>query len=184
MKTRNKLITTVTIILCYTFCNAQKYNYPNTPAQWLAFHKDELKECPYIFEGTVTEQSSKGGGNLSRCCVIQITKIYKGSPQLKLGTIKVLTQDRKSTDAPLSISKGYTYIIFGKLANSKTFDTIIADNSVTLWCYDHANIYSIGASWGWRKVTHYPIVDSLYSFFQQNGVMIQEQVPQADSTKH
>jgi len=195
MKTKGIFFTTI-IICAYSFCNAQPIN---TPAQWLAFQQRELKECPYIFEGSILRQECYyGNSGVMTCSVMQITKIYRSSSQVKLGTIKVLTmQGGQVGDGPRvqlsdggpGLGKGHyiifgSYLAFGRTSDSITVNSIVTDNLLTLHANDWATLTDAGASWGWRKVTKYPTVDSLYSFFKANGVTIQEQVPQADSTKH
>jgi len=183
MKITIRFIIGVSIVFCYSFCHAQAIN---TPAQWLAFQQKELKECPYIFEGNITQQKYYNGkSGVMICSVIQITKIFRGSPQLKLGSIKVITSRNKgSTDVGPDIGIGH-YIIFGKPslpfrkpADSTTFQSMPTDNSLILFCNDWVTFTGVGASWGWRQVTQYKTVDSLYSFFKANGVTVQEQVQQ------
>lgn len=172
------IIALVITIFSYCFCYAQAIN---TPAQWLTFRQNELKECSYIFEGKVIQQSIEG--IIYVCSIIEITKIYRGSPQIKLGTIKVTTMQGKGLqDAGPGLSKGSSYIIFGKLTNSKAFDTILVDNSAMLSRYDQISFHDTGAIWGWRQVTRYKTLDSLYSFFKENGLTVQEE-EKTDNTK-
>jgi hypothetical protein len=169
----------IAIIVCiYSYCNAQPIN---TPAQWLNYQKNELKKCPYIFEGKITEQNKIGE---STCSVIQITKIYKGNPQIKLGTIKIITTILAGSEAFPQLSTGNTYIIFGSQSNSNDFQSKVTDNSITLWCNDWVLFVNKGAEWGWKQKTQYKTLDSLNSFFRTNGVIIQEQTSQAGSTQH
>lgn len=166
MKTIKGIVIAILIIICNSFCNAQ-----NTPAHWLAVQKRELKERPYIFEGKVIQQNK--GGELT-FNVIKITKIYRGSPQLKLGTIKVMSAPG-GIDAGPGLKKDSAYIIFGNPSNSTAFQSVATDNLLRIQSNDWISIYGIGASWGLRQVTQYKTVDSLYSFFKANGLMVQEE---------
>jgi hypothetical protein len=170
MKKIIKLIIALNIILCYSFCNAQ------TSAQWLAYQEKELKECAYIFEGKVIQQSGKS----FTCSVIQITKIYRGSPQIKLSSIKMITTFGKNGSEKFpQLHNGSTYIIFGFTTSySKEFQSIKADNLLTLQTNDWVTFIGNGAEWGWRKVTYYKTLDELYSFFKENGLTVQEEAEQ------
>jgi hypothetical protein len=181
MKACIKLIAGAFIIFFYSFCNAQVIN---TPAQWLAFQQRQLKGCAYIIEGTITQQKSYNGktGRMM-CSVIQITKIFRGSPQIKLGSIKIITNQysKNVADASPNIGKGH-YIIFGTPTKSSLpIDTIFTtDNLLILQASasDWVTFTGSGAQWGWRKVTYYKTLDSLYSFFKENGLTVQEEVEQ------
>jgi hypothetical protein len=170
MKTKIKFIIAVYIILCYSFCIAQ------TPAQWLAFQQRELKGSTYIFEGKVIQQSKIAEN--STCNVFQVTKIYRGSPQINLGNIKVITTILSGAEKFPELHKGYTYIIFGIVTKSNTSQSVVADNSLTLKTNDWISIDNNSAVWGWRHPTNFPTMDSLYSFFKENGLTVQEEVEQ------
>jgi len=135
MKTKIYIVALI-IIFCYSFSYAQLIQL--TPTTEMV--NNYAKTIPYIFEGTIIQQTHRSSGMLSICSTIQITKIYKGSPQLKLGTIKVLS-DGGGDDSGPGLVKGCKYIIFGKPANSKTFDDIITDNGFVLWNYDQINFF-------------------------------------------
>ena len=172
MKSKIKLSIIGIVLLCYSFCKAQQTHHIHTTGtQWLALHQKELSTSAYIFEGTIIKQSLKSGTELT-CSVIKITKIYKGSPEVKIGTIKILTEQNPSDkDGWKGLSKGATYIIVGKM-DSDEFHSIQADNSLTIWCIDYINILNNTARWGG---TIYDTMDSLYSFFKENGVTVQEE---------
>jgi hypothetical protein len=164
-------------------CYAQKMHL--TSEQVLALQKEDIKNTPYIFEGKVI-QEVKSGEQLT-CSVIQITKIYRGNPQIKLGTIKVITEQNINTkDGDPGLSQG-SYIIFGRTDNTNTFSSVAADNTITISLADiSVAIFDRGynrstARWGPAK---YNSIDSLYSFFRTNGLTVQEEVSKADSTKH
>jgi hypothetical protein len=145
----------------------------NTSAQWLAYQQKELKNCPYIFEGKVISQQKNGG---STCSVIQDTQIYRGT-ELKVGTIKVITTMLSGAEKFPQLHNGDSYIIFGNLNNSDSFSTVSADNSTIIISNDWVTLNGTGATWGWRRVSTYPTMDSLYSFFRNNGVTVQEEAP-------
>jgi hypothetical protein len=178
MKTQNFFVGTVLSIFCFSsVCYSQKRHL--TAAQTLAIEKKDIKNSAYIFEGTVIQRSTKG---VELCSVIQIAKIFKGSPQLKLGTIKVVTEHNIHTkDGDPGLGRG-RYIIFGRPGDSILFRSIIADNTITLTTADLSvaifgtvDLDRPAAQWGESK---YPTIDSLYSFFKENGVTVQEEVEQ------
>jgi hypothetical protein len=172
MKIISRLFAGVYMISCYAICNAQ------SPAQWSAFQQRELKGCAYIFEGKVTQQSGKA----ITCSVVQITKIYKGNPQIKLGSIKVITTITKNGSEKFpQLIKGHQYIIFGSTTstdNSNAFQSVVADNSLTLQTNDWVVYTDTGAVWGWRKPTVFPTKDSLNSYLKSNGIIVQEETQQ------
>lgn len=174
MKSIKRIIITGIISLCYLFCHAQMQA---TPEQWAGVEKKMVKSSPYIFEGKVIKYTSLRYAVLT-CFVVQITKIYRGSPQLKLGTIKVIIeQDENTHDGGPFLAKGYN-IIFGSLSNSHIFDSIATDNTIVLTYRIAPVIFrGKGAQWG---MANYPTRDSLYSFFRENGLTVQEQI---DTTK-
>ena len=158
------------IIFCYSLCNAQKIHFTNQ--EYEAMHKQDIRNSPYIFEGKVIQISSINKEGIT-CFTISITKIYKGS-ELKLGTIKVLIAQTENTDdgGPF-LSKGCTYVIFGKPYNSSLFESIVTDNTIKLTYTDPINFYGKdGATW---DNLNYHSRDSLYSFFKENGLTVQEQ---------
>src|SRR5271157_109104 len=131
MKKMN-FIAFVMLTLCFHFSYSQKIE-TTSPEAKLEFRKRTIDNSAFIFEGTTTQQQkcyrSKYG--LLTCTTISITKIYKGSGQIKLGSIKLITAQGGSiednngnteietiTDGGPVIRKGQTYIIFGSLADS------------------------------------------------------------------
>jgi hypothetical protein len=167
-----------------------------TPSEWVMEHKKEIKNTPYIIEGTVIQQKHFKAPNneLMTCYIISITKIYKGSPQIKLGTIKVILSDGAYESNGIIVptsdgggvtlgGKGSICIIFGTPTAFKPTDTsmvhsMVAENSITLgWAADPINIDKTSAQWDY---TIYNSLDSLYSFFKENGLTVQEEV---DETK-
>jgi hypothetical protein len=204
MKTINKIIATVIIIFCNLFCYSQ---YQLSDSQKVLMQQHELKvslssiqKAPYIFEGTVTHQENyyNKNGEMLTCTVISITKIFKGNPQIKLGSIKVITDQggtieghtEKSLDDGSGLSKNGTYIIFGKTTGTANINDkmITTDNLLTLDCIDHIDFIRGGASWGWHNPTNYKTLDDLYAFLKENGLSVQEEIEQqqttpADSTK-
>ena len=168
MKTSIRFIVAVGIIFCYSFCEAQKVQ------KWVVTERqNEIKNYKYILEGTVVQQTKNGDW---MCSVVQISKIYKGSPDIKLGTIKVVMQ--LLADGEPAMSSGAKYVIFGRTTNSSIDSGQTVDNSITLQCIDHIDFQGTGATWGARQPTEYKTVDSLYSYFKQNGLTIQQEAKQ------
>jgi hypothetical protein len=178
-------------IFCYSFCNAQQDRA--TTAQWAMEHAKEIKSTSYIIEGTIIQQKKFHAPNheVFTCSVILITRIYKGSPELKLGTIKVLLDDEYAEvngglaaityDAGrITLNKGGTYVILGAPTAFNPDDTsmihsMITDNTITLaLAADPVVIGKTTAQW---DETTYSPVDSLYSFFKENGITVQEEAP-------
>jgi hypothetical protein len=182
MKLTINFFAIISAIFFNSICNAQTIN---TPEQWLIFQQNELKNCPYVFEGKIIQQSKKGKAT---CSVLQITKIYRGD-QLNIGTIKVVTTIATGAEKFPQLHKDNTYIIFGNLSNSTLFKSVASVNTLTLWSNDWVVFQDTGAEWGWRKKTNYKTVDDLYSFFKENGLIVKEEVQQqsttpTDSTTH
>jgi hypothetical protein len=192
MKITKGFIATVVIILYHSFCIAQQKRF--TASQWVGIEKKCIESAAYIFEGTVTSQECYYAKNkaILTCSVMQITKIYKGNTQLKLGTIKVLTYQSgrvknggsiRVNDAGPGLGRGH-YIFFGKLADSSWIvDNMVAtDNSIILTIAGYPIVFlgNDGAQWGG---TQYKTLDELYAFFKENGLKVEEQTVPADSTK-
>lgn len=195
MKTRIKFITAAIIIFCYSFCVAQQAYL--TPAQMIIEHKKEISTIPYIFEGTVIQQQKiRWRNRLLECNIMQITKIYKGTPQVKLGTIKVIqwygetiSGDLISISLPsdyvsIVLNKGQTYIILGNPSYSDAVDSVTTtDNQINLTTADYPiTIYSNNTV-SWYGTTQFKTTDDIYSFFKENGLTVQEEVQQGDSAK-
>jgi hypothetical protein len=168
MKTAIKFIVAVSFLFSFSFCKAQKVQ------KWVVTERqNEIKGYNYIFEGTVTQQTKNGNW---MCSVVQITKIYKGSPQIKLGTIRVVME--LQADGEPAMTKGSKYVLFGRPASS-SLDTIqTAENTLTLQCIDHIDFHGTGATWGARQPQEYKTVDSLYSYFKENGLAVQQEAQQ------
>ena len=133
MKTILKLFIVANCIFQPCYSNAQQIEMNSKDI--LKLQKTKLNNSTFIFEGVVTNQQCYHSAHgIATCSVVQITKIFKGSEQIKLGTIKIVTlQGGKITDnqgniteiagmpsddtRPM-ITKGMTYIIFGNLADS------------------------------------------------------------------
>lgn len=164
MKTLKIIIAVLCTICCPIFSKAQNQK------EMLSECKTELKTCDYIFQGTVTQQYREGEWMWS---IIEISKIYKGSEKIKLGSIKVVMQ-LGIEDGVRIIHKGRTYIFFNIPANPACQDTslITTNNSMVFQCNDHIDINSTGVSWGVRKPLQFKSIDSLYSFFRTNGLSV------------
>jgi hypothetical protein len=193
MKTIKGTITTLLIIFCYSFSEAQQVSV--TPAQMIEEHKKEISNTAFIFEGIVIQQKQYNGKKqLVTTCIIQITKIFKGSPQLKVGSIKLVTKQRDKSGDLISIpsdegymvpiSKGSTYIIFARPAGSWAVDSTITDNTITLTSWyglDYPIIVHNNDAVSWYDTPQFKTKEDVYSFFKENGLTVQEQA--ADSAK-
>lgn len=113
MNTTKKIFTGIILILwnCLSFGQ----NITLSPSQRLEFQKRTINNSPFIFEGIATFHK----GYIT---TISITKIFKGSGQIKLGTINVIAGSRSDVDnGDSGINKDVTYIIFGGTADSSAF---------------------------------------------------------------
>jgi hypothetical protein len=191
MKTKIKLIIAVSSILCYSFSVAQVVQL--TPAQAMEEHKNEIGSTAYIFEGKVTQKKYYNGKNqVVTTCIIQITKIFKGSPQLKLGSIKVITKQAVKNGGIIvtptdegyvvPINKEDTYIIFCRPVNSSwCVDSTATDNNIALTTWDGGlddPIIISGDSVNWYNTPQLKTKEDVYSFFKENGVTVQDEIKQ------
>ena len=177
MNNIKRMIGAIVFIFCNSLCEAQQVQA--TPAQWAEVEKKMIESRAYIFEGSVIQQFTNWKASLT-CCVVKITKIYKGNPQIKLGTIKVITEAEypNAQDGDIGLGKGAIYVIFGNPTNSSVFDSIVADNSIILTANNSIIFLSDNsAQWG---TNFYRPLDSLYSVFKRYGLTVQEQI---DTTK-
>jgi hypothetical protein len=173
VKTQRSLSIIAISLLCHSFSYAQ---VQATPEQWAEVEKKMIESRAYIFQGTIIKQIKKDAQ--LTCSIIQITKIYKGSPQIKLGTIKVITWEVPpgTMDGGISLGRGCTYIIFGNPTNSNAFDSIMSDNSITLSASNSIVFFGDNsAQWGTNL---YKPLDSLYSVFKRNGLTVEEEAEQ------
>jgi hypothetical protein len=185
-------ITALLIILSYSFCRAQMAYL--TPTEWVIEHEREIKNTSYILEGTVIKQKCYYmrhiGGAVMTCSLIQIRKIYKGNPQIKLGNIRVVTNGGymenvistpPSDGGWITLLNGGTYILLGAPgafapADSNMLYLMRTDNALTLnLTAEPISISKNTAQW---DETKYNSLDSLYSFFKENGLTVQEEVEQ------
>lgn len=195
MNTIKKIIAVI-LISCYSFSHAQ--NIRLSPAQQLAHNQAALKNTTFIFEGVVVQQKcyrTKQGAVLT-WSAIKITKVFKGNPQIKLGTIKVISDQGgeignvhydASSEQEWDISMGVTYILMGIPADSSMFasDMVTTDNSLVLlptecirFTEDRIQKKPIQnfpvAQWGG---TSFKTLDELYAYLKENGgLTVQEQV--------
>jgi hypothetical protein len=178
MKTM-KLIVIFVSIICSCSVGFSQQVQP-TPSQWLGVQQKMIKSTAYIFQGTVVQQYTKDSSLLT-CSVVKISKIFRGSPEINIGSIKVITEQSSHTqDADPGLKVGSTYIIFARNPTSNSFHSITADNLLILKCSDHVNVYNSGARWG---LSQYKTIDSLYSIFNQNGLSIPQDTAQQSGTK-
>jgi hypothetical protein len=190
MKTIKGTIIVTLLISCYSFCHAQ-VQVQATPEQWKGVEKEMIRKSAYIFEGTVIQGKYYNGKKQQVWTdIVQITKIYKGSPKIKLGSIKIIVGQSgpkgnismvSSGGGGASMSKNGTYIILGRLADSLWLvDSTKTDNNITVTSLGSTNypvvIYgNKSAQWGQAR---YKTLDSLYSFFKENGLTVQEEALQ------
>ena len=181
-------------------------------AQMTAFNMEDQKNCihnaKYIFEGKVIRQECFYGGedrSVLTCSIISITKIFKGSPEIKLGTIKFVTMQggRVGKDTgkivlnPITPSdlgpgvwKGGTYIIFGQDAPSNALHPMPSDNDVTLimQCepieFETPKNAAMERALAFWRENKFVTSDELNNYLLNMGLNIQEPVSQADSTKY
>ena len=179
-----KFFIVVTTLFCYSLSKAQMIDL--TPAQWLGVHKKYIQSATYIFEGAVIKQNHYYVKNqVVYISIIQITKIFKGSPQLKLGSIKVITAQAVNGDnisdgeRLVEISKRGTYIIFCKPTNpSLLIDSTVTDNTITLTQLngmDYPIVISGKDAANWVGTPQFKTKEDIYSFFKENGLTLQEE---------
>jgi hypothetical protein len=159
-----------------------------------------LKNTPFVFEGNVTQQGCylTKKGELLTWSVINITKIFRGDSRIKLGSIKVITDqggnvgnrwDSPPSEGGVIISKGITYIIMGISADSSKLinNMVVTDNSLVLMvpeCIQFTdpkiqkkNLKDFpAAQWG---RTSFKNLDELYAYLKENGgLTVQEKAGQ------
>jgi len=205
MSIPKKVITGLLSFYCLSLaCNAQQAYL--SPSQELAYHIKSIDTTSYIFEGTVTNQKGyySRKGEVLTCNTVQIGKIYRGSPKIKLGSIKVITfggniggsdiiAPQITDQGPTSLRKGTTYIIFSKPAYSTMIvDTMaVTDNSIVLTrtdCvapiifppkkYRNGHLIPIDYPAAQWDNTKYKTMDELNSFLKDNGLTVQEEAKQ------
>jgi len=213
-----KIRSIVIILLCSLHCAHSSAQYKLTDEQRAAMqktalthHQNALKNSACVFEGTVTKQQQyiTKLGETWTCTVFQITKIFKGIPSITLGSIKIITYQSTGSmivsDGGPPIGKNGTYMIVGNFADSSTIGAQMpaTDNSIVLTTggiiliqsatyKDTTLIQAAHAEWlgGFRNPgTSYSTLDILYAFLKENGLTVQEEIPQqqitpSDTTKH
>jgi hypothetical protein len=198
MNTIKKIIALAIFIFCTCFLYAQKMGF-NTSEEKLNFQKRIMSSSSFIFEGTVTSQKcyrQSPNGTILTCSTLEITKIFKGSGQIKLGTIKLITQqggsipeehpnneeyvaETVSDGARSGIGKG-TYLVFGNLAGSSMLGspnsptkTATTNNTLVIQVYDLIDLKKL--SWSSVEV-NFKTINELYSFLNDNGgLTVQEE---------
>ncbi|MEI6487837.1 MAG: hypothetical protein WCP52_02675 [Bacteroidota bacterium] len=192
MNTTKKILIAVIIIICNFSSYAQREKL--SKEELLKSQQRTIKEVTFIFEGVATKQE----GYLTKkkepftCTTIQITKIFKGSPQIKLGTIKVITEGRPddiiSDGGDTKLYTGLTFIIMASIANPDILpnNTITTDNPQSLLITSdviriadttNKRLYHKGttpmATW---YETKYNTLDDLYTFLKEKcSLTIQEE---------
>jgi hypothetical protein len=163
MNTIKKYITLTVLIFCTYFLYAQKADLRNDEEK-IKFEKNLISSTSFIFEGTVISQKcyrQSPKGRILTCSTIEITKILKGSDQIKLGTIRVLTSGgnlpaensknknviaETNSAGGLGLVRGGTFVIFGSLADtsiSNGASNISSDNNPILLVDDIIGLYRL-----------------------------------------
>jgi hypothetical protein len=150
MKIIEKFTTVLFIVLSCSLCQAQMIGIDSANAPNILKNYNQDPNV-YVFEGYVTHMQKKNiavsnMGSEMICCVVQITKIFKGSPEIKLGTIKVLSYGFNENEATVNdftppLTEG-SHIIFGRITNSNIFDSNSTDNAPILSCVDRVDFPS------------------------------------------
>jgi hypothetical protein len=191
MKTIKGITTIVLLIFSHSFCYAQQ-DVPSAE-QCLFSHKGQIKDTAYIFEGTVIKQKHFKARNneFMTCNIISIAKIYKGSPKIKLGTIKVIVSDGRyeSNGFVMNVAdgggyslgdKGSTYILFTRLADSymlvDSAGTVDNMSILTTYGCDYPVVISDKDSANWYGTPQFKTLDDIETFFKENGLTVQEEV--------
>jgi len=184
-------ITVVIIILCSNFTYAQQIRV--SAKHQLEYEQKTLKNTPYIFEGVIVNQEYIRGR--LTCNIVKITKIFKGTPQIMLGSIKIMTRlDAGGSkiiifDGPEGINKGITYIFFSKIATDTSLlpnKIIPTDNSLILTGFEFIEINDLknhkrfspqdpAARWVNGSGEHvFKTLEDLYAYLKDNGLTVQE----------
>ncbi len=196
------LIINSLLILSGGNCSAQQIKQSSSQA--LVNKKRTINRNPFIFEGIVIQQkcyAAKNGGILT-CNVIQITKIFNGSPKIKLGSIKVITTGGhlendtspliEPSDSWAGFYPGLTYIVFGSVADSAllTNNMIDTDNILSLQQHDLISITDVKnktlnskdvPAANWHSKT-FKTLDNLYIYLKDNyDLTIQEEASSKQS---
>ena len=190
MRTKQILIVAIIAILCNAPCKAQVIAL--TPSQSEMSHKQYLPNAHYIFEGKVINRKHHKGKEVDvTTCIIQITKVYKGSPQINLGTVKVTTDQYVVSNGFTSIpseaggstdlNKGGTYIVFCTDATKLWIvDSTTTDNPLTLTICGLDNPIIVNPdnnTVSWFQTPQFKTVNDIEGFFRENGVTVQEEAP-------
>lgn len=199
MKSTAKVITAAIFVLCSYISYSQLGFNPDDPKQRLKVQKNAMSHSAFIFEGRSTYQKTYRAtrGYILTCTTIQITKIFKGNPQIKLGSIKIITEQGggiEGEDTPIIepseigayISNEQTCIIFADIVDTSLLGTanspaktITTDNSPILFAGDiirydfkeHDKTPKISplANWWGAKFNS---LEELYAYLKDNGGLI------------
>lgn len=114
-----------------------------TEAEQLAAELKSIQNSPYIFEGMVIKQE-EDGGSITRN-VISINRIYKGYPEISIGTIQIMTNQSTIEngilifDGPAGIAPNIRYLFFCNKVTSSIMmpsDTLNTNNSIVMHGYE------------------------------------------------
>lgn len=190
MRTKQIFIIAMIAILHNTYSKAQIVAL--TPSESEMEHKRYLPNAHYIFEGKVINRKHYQGKNVDVItCIIQITKIYKGSPQINLGTVKVtidqyivsngFTSIPSETGGSTDLNKGGTYIVFCTDATKPWIaDSTTTDNRLTLTiCGLDSPIIVNPANnaVNWFQTPQFKTISDIEAFFKTNGITIEQEAP-------
>jgi hypothetical protein len=201
MKSIKKITALATLLAfsCYSYVLKAQNNASQN--RTLEYHQKTLKKAQYVFEGTVIKQEaySNKKGESRTCTVFQIEKIFKGSGQIHLGTIKIITNQGKGlVDGRPVLGKG-RYIIIGSQTDSSNLKTpaFDADNSAVPSVETLVEIGRDSYLKG-KKIHHdtpiiwvgsqieggtlYNTIEELYGFFKENGLTVEEEIKQPDKS--
>jgi hypothetical protein len=167
MNTIKKNIAIVIFIFCSCFSYGQRIGF-RTPDEKLNFQKAIMSNASFIFECKFTGKKcyrQSPNGTILTCSTLEITKIFKGSGQITLGTINVISQQGGSIPEEHPNNEEYvmetnsemmpgigngTYIIFGTVASSSMLGssnsparTIATDNASVLSLVDVIELYRL-----------------------------------------
>jgi hypothetical protein len=193
MKTVKKAVLAILFIYSCVLGYSQQIHRSDSSEK--AFHQRIIARVPYIFEGKVIKQEYfHGAGDrygILTCSLVQITKIYKGSPKIVLGTICVVTAQGGPengfmvypSEATITLYQGSRYIIFGTPADSTRRHSMPSDNNTTL-TIDEPVVFTPHnpITWGQSQYS----TTGFDSFFKDCGLTVQVEMKQTptDSIKH
>jgi len=146
MVTTKKLLLIFCLTNIFYTCGAQYIHL--TKSQWDTEHKKLISRVPFIVEGTVIRQSmfTSQNGQLLTCSILRIDKIYKGTAQIIIGTIKIITFQSGGSVTVSDMGEGLyvnqSYIVLGSQADSSHLskNMLQTDNIATIYLNDQIDL--------------------------------------------